>query len=445
MPDGLVFNATSEKQIALMGWWASPSWRDKDGIIAYGSVRSGKTVCGSIGFCVWAMTNFDERNFAICGKTVGSTRRNVIAPLMQTLPTFGIMVDYHRSENLIVMQAMGHTNRFYLFGGNDERSADLIQGITLAGIFFDEVTLQPRSFVNQGMARCSIAGSKIWMTCNPESPAHWVKTDFVDKAQERRMLVIHFTMDDNPSLTDAVKERYKRSFFGVFYNRYILGLWSVSEGLVYPDFSTEENVIDFSKEDLFDGTGRFDSARYAYPMISLDYGTANPTAALLIVWSVERKRFIVVDEFYYDGHNREQIDDIQKYEAVKKLALGIPLYAIIVDPSALSFITHIKNRREFRVLGAVNDVLSGIALTQTMIDERKYLVSKSCKGLLSEFGLYVWDDKAQGRGEDKPLKTHDHALDALRYHAMTFVRPRLKAFGILAYLRDVELRQGALV
>ena len=101
-------------------------------------------------------------------------------------------------------------------------------------MFLDEVALMPQSFVNQALARCSVKGSKYWFNCNPEGPNHWFKVEWIDKKKEKNILHLHFTMDDNPSLDEETKDRYKRMFVGVFYQRFILGLWVLAEGIIYP-------------------------------------------------------------------------------------------------------------------------------------------------------------------------------------------------------------------
>ena len=172
-----------------MTWWCEAApYSDWDGIIADGSVRSGKTISMAPAFIIWAMTRYDEADFALCGKTVGSLRRNVVNTLKQQLISLGYEYEEKRTENLIVITDGNHTNYFYQFGGKDESSQDLIQGMTLAGVLFDEVALMPESFVSQAMARCSVTGSKLWFNCNPKGPSHWFKKDYVDIAKDKSLL-----------------------------------------------------------------------------------------------------------------------------------------------------------------------------------------------------------------------------------------------------------------
>ena len=157
------FKPFSKKQKQVLTWWCpASSVKDKDGIIADGAIRSGKTVCMSLSFVMWAMNSFNGQNFGMCGKTIGSFRRNVLFWLKLMLKSRGYQTKDHRADNLLEVSRGNVTNYFYVFGGKDERSQDLIQGITLAGVFFDEVALMPESFVNQATGRCSVEGSKFW-------------------------------------------------------------------------------------------------------------------------------------------------------------------------------------------------------------------------------------------------------------------------------------------
>lgn len=215
------YQKLSPRQNLAMTWWNRPGFESYDGIICDGSIRSGKTVAMTVGFIMWGMSRFDGQNFAICGKTIESLRRNVTNNLrvwMAGMFTF----KEHRSENKITVSAAGKTNTFYLFGGKDESSASLIQGITLAGILLDEVALMPRSFVEQACARCSVAGSKLWFNCNPEGPSHWFYLTWVLEAAKRNMLHLHFTMDDNLSLSPAVKAKLRIKYYGRYMDDFFL-------------------------------------------------------------------------------------------------------------------------------------------------------------------------------------------------------------------------------
>lgn len=260
------FQPFSKKQRQVLNWWCEDSpVRDYDGIIADGAIRSGKTVSMSLSFALWAMSSFSGQNFAMCGKTIGSFRRNVLFWLKLMLKSRGYTVTDHRADNLVVISRGDVENYFYIFGGKDERSQDLIQGITLAGVFFDEVALMPESFVNQATGRCSVDGSKYWFNCNPDGPYHWFKQNWIDRQEEKHLLYLHFTMDDNLSLSEKIKARYRGMYSGVFYKRYIQGLWCMAEGIIYDMFDVEKHVKQLASfEEKLLPSGRY---------VSCDYGT----------------------------------------------------------------------------------------------------------------------------------------------------------------------------
>ena len=182
------FKPFSKKQLQMLTWWMDNSpVNQKDGIIADGSIRAGKTVAMVLSFVMWSLETFDGQNLGMCGKTIGSFRRNVLAPLKRMLHGRGYKLKEHRTDNMIEISRNGRVNYYYIFGGKDESSQDLIQGITLAGVFFDEVALMPESFVNQATARCSVEGSRYWFNCNPECPDHWFKKHWIDKRFDKNL------------------------------------------------------------------------------------------------------------------------------------------------------------------------------------------------------------------------------------------------------------------
>ena len=388
----------SAKQKLTMNWWGIPEYSGYDAVICDGAVRSGKTLSMSLGFVLWASASFDGGAFAICGKTVTSLRRNVITPLLPMLRDYGFTCIEKVSRSYIDLTFLGHTNRFYLFGGRDEGSAALIQGMTLSGVFLDEAALMPRSFVEQALARCSVSGSKMWFNCNPDNPAHWFYTEWIKKAEEKHALYIHFTMDDNPSLSDALKQRYQRLYSGAFYDRFVLGKWTASQGVVYPMFSEKKHVY----------SGDVDCERF---VISCDYGTVNPSSFGL--WGLSGGVWYRLSEYYYSS-KREGVSrtDEEHYAALERLAGGREISRVIVDPSAASFIECIRRHGRFRVVKADNDVITGIRNVSSALSENRLRFHESCRDIIREFHLYSWNEKT---GTDAPIKENDHAMDDMRY------------------------------
>ena len=255
----------SEKQRQVLGWWRTPELRRRyDAIICDGAVRSGKTTCTGLSFLAWALCCQPGQDIALCGKTIRSLRRNLAGPLFERMRRMGIDCRERFSENYADLTWGSRSVRVYLFGGRDESSASLIQGMTLAGVLFDEVALMPRSFVEQALARCSVEGATFWFSCNPEHPEHWFYKEWIQKAEERRALYLHFTMQDNPALSPQVIRRYERMYTGRFYERFVLGEWTAPEGQIYDMFSAERHVAPAGNRD------------WQRLVISCDYGTVNP-------------------------------------------------------------------------------------------------------------------------------------------------------------------------
>lgn len=378
-----------------------------DALICDGAIRSGKTAIMTIAFIDDAMRRYNGQRFGICGKTVDSAIKNIIVPYISTAyAKKKYCLQWKRSEKVLIVSRGKKTNIFEVFGGRDESSFALIQGRTLAGVLIDEVALMPRSFVEQACARCSVDGSKLWFNCNPGSPQHWFYLEWIQEAKGKNALHLHFDLEDNPSLSESVINRYKNSYKGVFYQRYVLGQWVVAEGLVY-DFG-EKNITDERPE----------SGEY---YITIDYGTMNPFSAGL--WCLRGDKAVRVKEWYYNGRAKnEQLTDEQYCDAVEDFSKGYDVRKVIVDPSAASFITALR-KRGFTVMQAKNEVLDGIRRTAALLQNGNIKIHRSCGDTIREFGLYSWDEKAT---EDTVIKENDHAMDDIRYFVNTILRYKAK-------------------
>ena len=406
----------SPKQRRVLTWWRPGSAdADKQAVICDGAVRSGKTLCTGLSFFCWAMSSFQNRSFALCGKTIVSVRRNLLSELLPLLENMGFRCRQQVSRNLLQVRLGGRRNTFYLFGGKDEGSAALIQGITLAGALLDEVALMPRSFVEQTAARCSVPGSRLWFSCNPESPGHWFYREWIQKAEEKQALRLQFSMADNPGLSREVLERYQGMFEGTFYRRFVLGEWVAAEGLVY-DFFDEDMVQDVPE-------GRMEEW-----YISCDYGTVNPTSMGL--WGRRGGVWYRVKECYYDARavHRQRTDE-EHADALAELAGERSIRAVVADPSAASFI-EVLRRRGWRVRRAENEVLSGIRLTARLLKTGRLVICRGCQDAIREFSLYRWEDR--DGGQDRVRKEHDHAMDEIRYFAATVAAREEDRGGIFA-------------
>ena len=359
----------------------------------------------SLSFVFWAFARQPGQSFAFCGKTIASLRRNVILPLAAALGELGFTCEEKLSRNLLTLKFQGSECRFYLFGGKDESSASLIQGITLAGVLLDEVALMPRSFVEQAVARCSVPGSKLWFNCNPEHPFHWFYEEWIKKSEEKNVLYLHFTMDDNPALPEAIRRRYRTLYSGAFYERFVEGRWSAAAGTVYPMFSEARHVVDCLPSSF---------ERYA---VSCDYGTVNPASFGL--WGKEDGVWYRIREYYHDSRRTGILrTDEEHYAALEELVGDLDPGMVLVDPSAASFLECIRRHGRFHAVPAKNDVLGGIRRVSDALRDGKLLFSSACKDAIREFSLYVWD---QHSGEDRPVKQNDHAMDEIRYFVTALV------------------------
>lgn len=373
--------------------------------ILHGSVRSGKTWISLVVWAFFVLTSPKDKNYLMTAKTLTTLKRNCLDLLEELVGKNNFTYSVSQKEGRLFGR------KIYLEGVNDSTSENKIRGMTLQGAYCDEITLFAENFFEMLLSRLSEPGAKLFGTTNPDSPHHWFKVNYLDRQDELDMLVMSFLINDNTFLDQKYVEELKKEYTGVFYDRFILGLWKIAEGLVYPMFDETRHVID----ELPECTG------YAEYYISIDYGTINPCSMGL--WRVEDNRAIRIKEVYYDSKKtKKQFTDEEYYAKLEELAGDLPIHSVIVDPSAASFIATIRRHGVFSVHGANNDVLDGIRVTGTLLQNDKLLFSKQCSDSIREFGIYRWDDKAT---EDRVIKENDHAMDDIRYMCNTILKKRL--------------------
>ena len=421
------FKPFSRKQTQVLTWWADASpVKDSDGIIADGSIRSGKTLSMSLSFVLWAMNTFNGQNLGMAGKTIGSFRRNVLTSLKIMIKARGYTVKDYRVDNLVIISKGNISNSFYIFGGKDERSQDLIQGITLAGMLFDEVALMPQSFVNQATARCSVEGAKFWFNCNPENPQHFFYTEWVKKNKEKKLLYLHFTMDDNLSLSEKVKQRYKAMYTGVFYKRFILGLWVVADGLCFEQFANEPDkwIKDEAEKQI------------NFISVGVDFG-GNNSKTTFVATAIHGnfERIGVIKNYKLDGAkgtidanrlNNEFIKFIRELQAEYKA----PIKYAFCDCAETYLITGIKNAVKSAGLGLVvgdsekGKIIDRIVCVNTLLNMDRLYVLRSCGQVINALRSAMWDSKAAEKGIDKrkdDFTTDIDTCDGFEYSISRFI------------------------
>jgi PBSX family phage terminase large subunit len=345
-----------------------------------------------------------DSEFLMVGKTLTTLKRNCL----------NLLADLVSPENFKFSTSQKSAflfgRRVWLEGANDERSENKIRGMSLSGAYCDELTLFPQSFYEMLLSRLRKPGARFFATTNPDSPNHWVKKDILDNTGLSGLLSEwHFTIDDNGFLPSEYVADLKRLYTGVFYDRFILGLWRLAEGLIYHMFNSGNISQDNSLP-----VGEY--------YVSLDYGTQNPFAAHL--WRIKKGVASCKREYYYSGRdtNAPKTDE-EYYRELEKLTENVKVKAVVVDHSAASFIETIRRHGKFSVMKAKNDVLDGIRFTSSLLHSGKLLFCPSCRKTIEEFGLYSWDEKS---GEDKPLKENDHAMDSVRYFSYTVMRNKIR-------------------
>lgn len=362
-----------------------------------GPVRAGKSF---ITLLRWLehCRNGPEGAFIICGRTDKTIKRNIIQPLQDMV---GPDVKYYAGKGEVRL----YGRVMYVVGANDERAEAKIRGSEFAGALIDELTLLPENFCKMLLSRLSIPGSKLFASTNPDSPFHWVKTDFIDRENELNCRVFSFTIDDNPSLSEEYKHDLKNEYQGLWYKRYIEGQWVMAEGAVYDFFDENIHVISHPN-----------STATSY-IVGVDYGTTNPCVFVLIGHNPSHYPNMWLEkEYYYDSRkNNRQKSDYEYANDLMEFIDGYGIDAIYIDPSAASFKQELRRNGVSNIRDAVNDVVPGVRYQAQLLMNGTYKICSNCVNTIKEYSTYVWDSRASANGKDQPLKQNDHAKDAERY------------------------------
>lgn len=384
-----------------------------------GAVRASKTHTTLYRWIKYVAEEAPPQDLLIVGKTQTSAVRNIVRPLQELI---GNACKWFPGRN--GGECWIFDRCCYVVGANDEAAEGKIRGMTCGGALCDEITLWPESFWTMLLSRCSPEESKIFGATNPDTPYHYLKKEYIDVAEELDidMQLFTFILDDNPFIGEKFKNDLKKEYRGLWYKRFILGLWVMAEGTVYDTFDETIHTI------------LHPPAPANEYVVGVDYGTSNPTTFGLFGINRSVRPWIWLErEYYYDPHKgQRQKDDSELAADFEVWLKNIKPSRVFVDPSAASFKLALQKRKKgYLVLDADNEVLEGIRTQARMLNSGEYAICKCCEQTITDYGAYLWDKNAQKRGEDKPLKQNDHTKDRERYVLHTIAGGKLLDYGML--------------
>lgn len=391
-----------------------------DALICDGAVRSGKTSIMMWTFVEWAMENFSGQRFGVCGRTVDSCTKNIIVPFTaMSLAKERYIIRWRRGDKVMEVRRGAVTNYFEVFGGKDEASYTLIQGRTLAGVLLDEVVLMPRSFVEQALARCSVDGARLWFSCNPGSPHHWFYQEWIKRSRERNALYLHFEMTDNPGLSKRTLERYENMYAGIFYDRYVRGLWVAAEGIVYKDFAndTEKYLIGDPLE-----WAKQNGTSFSIISIGVDFGGTKSATKFQATGITKDFRVVALEEEYIKNEEIDPNALNRRFATFCQLITSKYGYSQTRADSAETVLirgldhtaqkmhlgTQVKNAMKLQITDRIR-------LVVLLMKQGRFKVSRNCPHLIDAMQTAIYDpDKFEDERLDDGTSDID-SLDAFEY------------------------------
>ena len=396
------------------------SYSKYDALICDGAVRSGKTSIMMWAFVRWAMENFSGQRFGVCGRTVDSCTKNIIVPFTaMSLAKERYIIRWRRGDKVMEVRRGAVTNYFEVFGGKDEASYTLIQGRTLAGVLLDEVVLMPRSFVEQALARCSVDGAKLWFSCNPGSPHHWFYQKWIKRHRERNTLYLHFEMKDNPGLSEKTLARYENMYAGIFYDRYVRGLWVAAEGVVYKDFAnnTEKYLIDDPLK-----WAEEQETKFSVISIGVDFGGTKSATKFQATGITKDYRVVALEEEYIKNEEVDPDALNRRFATFTQMVTAKYGYSQTRADSAETVLirgldhtaqkmhlgTQVKNAMKLQITDRIR-------LVVLLMKQGRFKVSRNCPHLIDALQTAIYDpDKFEDERLDDGTSDID-SLDAFEY------------------------------
>ena len=425
----------SQKQAKILAF----PYSKYDALICDGAVRSGKTSIMMWAFVRWAMENFSGQRFGVCGRTVDSCTKNIIVPFTaMSLAKERYIIRWRRGDKVMEVRRGAVTNYFEVFGGKDEASYTLIQGRTLAGVLLDEVVLMPRSFVEQALARCSVDGAKLWFSCNPGSPHHWFYQEWIKRHRERNALYLHFEMRDNPGLSEKTLARYENMYAGIFYDRYVRGLWVAAEGVVYKDFAnnTEKYLIDDPLK-----WAEEQETKFSVISIGVDFGGTKSATKFQATGITKDYRVVALEEEYIKNEEIDPDALNNRFATFAKMVTVKYGYSQTRADSAETVLirgldhtaqkmhlgTQVKNAMKMQITDRIR-------LVVLLMKQGRFKVSRSCPHLIDALQTAIYDpDKFEDERLDDGTSDID-SLDAFEYS----IEPYYKELERAGHMRTVK-------
>lgn len=382
-----------------------------------GAISAGKTIASTLAFIMALVRAPMTGLIVITGYTIPTIEKNIIDVLMNPAGPFGPFAPYiHHTRGSTTAIMFGRV--VHLVGASDLRAEGRLRGSTVVLALADEITLLPEGFFTMLLSRLRVPGARLLGSSNPDSPMHWLRKNFLLRANEPGMNLRHwhFTIEDNPSLEQSYIDAIKAEYTGLFYRRFIEGLWVLAEGAIFDSWDADVCVVD-----------KVPPIAFAVAC-GIDYGTTNPFAAEMVCLGHDGRLYLT-SEYYWDSKvHRRQLTDLEYSVAVRdwmdtmpmpgtdpaENLVGVRPKFVVVDPSAASFRLQLSKDGITPYAGN-NEVMDGLRTMASLIATRRLLVHRSCKAFIEQAPSYTWDPKAAEKGEDAPIKLDDHALDAGRY------------------------------
>lgn len=365
-------------------------------LINHGAKRSGKTVLDNDLFLFElrrakqnaAAAGIKNPQYILAASDLGSVHRNVLNELSGK---YGIEFQFDKFNRFLLFGV-----QVCCFGHSKINDLGRIRGMTAWGAYINEASVSNEAVFDEIKSRCSGDGARLLMDTNPDRPDHWLKRDYIDKADGKTIVEYSWRLDDNTFLTDRYRDSIKASTpSGMFYDRAINGAWVSADGMVYPDFDQKIHYVSLSQVPVDEIAKWFAGVDFGWE----HYG------AVVLLGRTQDGRYYLVKEW---AAKHRHIDGWAEIGVKIKAKLGnINFYCDAARPDL------VQKLREagIRAIYARKDVLAGISEVASLYKQRRlFVVRENVQRFQEEIYSYVWKP-----GADEPVKENDDVQDAVRY------------------------------